>query len=573
MTSATFGDDFSGSGALNGTAGTTGTLAAATWTANAAFARSASGLYLTTSSTSGADYIMTVYPTTTTVATGRSVLEASFLGPVYSIILTFASGDYVWFRLTSTGTWYRVSQSFGSGASTSGTVSARPAGTTSVMRIEVNAGSFFYVYLDGAQVNSWSALDGDSLASIKLQFRSGDGLPVSATTKVLNYVNFKSQTTSGPLGAPPSATPTFTGGVSFSAIGYAGYTASWPAAADASGYEYGFGAAPTSWTDVSLAQTVSLTGRESETFSVRAYGSTGIRSGSLSAVAVLLVDQTAPTWPSGAAITVSSVDARSYALSWPTASDAQVGVAGYSYAVGEITYATGGTSAFVSGRTRGATDHVQVWALDPAGNLSTPLSVDVTLLFSEPQFGSLWPGDTFLTAAAQSALDAAAAAASYFGSGLPAKNALAARVLLAALVALSCEQELTGGLGAAPAPSLLAVARAAVRAWVASPTDPAAKDVGFSAMKALRDLLDGRRYWASSPPYWVATLDAVNASVSAASAFAAGSAADWTATTLAWQTVVAASQAVLTGATNEPLKLPPAYSSFWTGFEGAYETP
>lgn len=91
-------------------------------------------------------------------------------------------------------------------------------------------------------------------------------------------------------------------------------------------------------------------------------------------------DGIAPTL--SGSITASAITQTAYTLTWPAASD-NVGVTSYEYSLNAGTsYTTVGTALTtnITGRTAGTTDPVRVRAKDAAGNASTPLALDVTLL-------------------------------------------------------------------------------------------------------------------------------------------------------------------------------------------------
>lgn len=92
------------------------------------------------------------------------------------------------------------------------------------------------------------------------------------------------------------------------------------------------------------------------------------------------LDGTAPTLTGS--ITASAITQTSYTLTWPAGSD-NVAVTSYEYSLnGGTSYTSAGNSLTVNitGRTASTTDAVRVRAKDAAGNASSPLSLNVTLL-------------------------------------------------------------------------------------------------------------------------------------------------------------------------------------------------
>ena len=106
----------------------------------------------------------------------------------------------------------------------------------------------------------------------------------------------------------------------------------------------------------------------------------GNDSNTLTSAQFTTLDGTSPTL--SGTITASSVTQTAYTLTWPAGSD-NLAVTSYEYSLNAGTSYTDVGNALtinVTGRTAGATDAVRVRAKDAAGNVSSPLSLNVTLL-------------------------------------------------------------------------------------------------------------------------------------------------------------------------------------------------
>ncbi len=191
----------------------------------------------------------------------------------------------------------------------------------------------------------------------------------------------------GIIGAADVTAPTLTGSIAITALTSTSYTATCPPASDAvgvTGYQWRLGGTG-AWTDIAAGGRVdSFTGRtpaSTDSLEMRARDAAGNFSAPLAtSIALLPPPDTTPPDHLGS-IDVTALTFTSYIITLPAAAD-DVAVAGYEYSLNGGAYIGMGLSltAYISGRTSGATDVVQARSFDTAGNRSTPaMSISVTL--------------------------------------------------------------------------------------------------------------------------------------------------------------------------------------------------
>lgn len=186
---------------------------------------------------------------------------------------------------------------------------------------------------------------------------------------------------------PDTTPPTIPGSIIVNALAPTGYTLTWSPGSDNVGidaYEFSLDGGAT-WTGAGAALTVDISGRTPSTtdqVQVRAKDAAGNISAPTLLVAVNLppVPDTTPPVMQGPII-VTGLTPQGYSLAWPVATD---NVAVLRYEISLDDGATWADIGLVQGysavdRTPGATDHLRLRALDQAGNISIPLTLDVVL--------------------------------------------------------------------------------------------------------------------------------------------------------------------------------------------------
>lgn len=294
MASSSFGDDFTGGGFVEGSAGQLGTLSATTWDANQSGAsgmqRSASGGQSEVYDSSGFVRIR-LYPTSLTLGAGVAVFEFAAYG-AFEIVLGLGVGNLTIDVAASSPTSVDLYQPDGS--SSFHPVSSRALTTLTNVRVEVQS-TATRVYLDGALIRTAAGIaSATSVDQIAVVWHSAFSRYGSGVQTRIDYVNFKTQTTTGALGRPGASdttAPTMSGTVNITALGATSYRAGWAAGADlvgVTGYQVRLNAG--AWLNVGLVLTYTVTGRtasSTDTFDVRAYDAAGNFSTALTATVPL----------------------------------------------------------------------------------------------------------------------------------------------------------------------------------------------------------------------------------------------------------------------------------------------
>jgi chitodextrinase len=218
-------------------------------------------------------------------------------------------------------------------------------------------------------------------------------------------------TTSGPV-LERTATlgdvtlPTWPAGaqLSVSNVGNNTATLTWPQAADETWvqsyklYQTPAGGTTTTYTESATSKSfTSLTPNTTYEFRLEAVDQAGNVGESLYATVLTTVDTQAPTWPAGAAITVSQRTETSLRLNWPAAAD-NVGVASYRvWMDGAVRTTTGSTYADITGLNPGQSYDFLLEAGDGAGHWTTGPAITTGPLADTK--APTWPNGAAITAA------------------------------------------------------------------------------------------------------------------------------------------------------------------------------
>ena len=200
--------------------------------------------------------------------------------------------------------------------------------------------------------------------------------------------------------------PVWPVGAQLNVAGVGNNTASltWPAAADETWVKHyklhmtPAGGTTTTYTETATAKAfTSLTPDTTYEFRLEAIDQAGNASETLYATVLTTVDTEAPTWPAGAALTVSNRTETGLRLSWPAASD-NVGVSAYRVRMDNNTHTTtGSTYADFTGLNPGQTYTFAVEAGDGAGHWTAGPTLAASPLADTK--APAWPNGAAISAA------------------------------------------------------------------------------------------------------------------------------------------------------------------------------